>query len=388
MGWFLRHYADFGGRARRGEFWKFVLLSTVFALAWTLLATLAFAAMGADRSRLAYIAALSWLSFHVAVFVPGTALVVRRLHDLGKSAWCLLWSVSPFLLYRPVVAAVYALYEAEKIDDFAKTTGVFMAYLISSLGLLWLLGLMFKTGEAKENQYGPFPQSAATTFSATFSEQAKLKSAGFCLLVAFASFLGADFLSIKPGDSSTVDRILSYIPELMLLVAGVFLWRAKPGRPEEEPKGQGRTALVWLLLANVLFVVLAVRSALYTWWGPEHEAWWFGQEPRMARMFHFEVHIGHRLWVVFFAAALLFCFQNKKWVARASVGLILSSALTLLWMVYSHPLLSQLLKEGYRRQYDLLQLLSIPSVLSMFYMLLAMACVVMASAFFPRKQAL
>ena len=65
-------YADFNGRARRSEYWYFVLFNAVISLGVGLLAGL----IGID-----------WLTYiySLAILVPSIAICVRRLHDIGKS---------------------------------------------------------------------------------------------------------------------------------------------------------------------------------------------------------------------------------------------------------------------------------------------------------------
>ena len=73
------HYADFTGRATRSEYWWFTLFNIIVSSVIGLI--------------LPYI---SWI-WTLAVLVPGTALCVRRLHDVGKSGWYYLWILLPIV---------------------------------------------------------------------------------------------------------------------------------------------------------------------------------------------------------------------------------------------------------------------------------------------------
>jgi uncharacterized membrane protein YhaH (DUF805 family) len=65
-------YAQFDGRASRSEYWWFYL--------FTALAGLAAEIVGSTVGNLATL----------AFFLPGLALAVRRLHDVGRSGWWVL----------------------------------------------------------------------------------------------------------------------------------------------------------------------------------------------------------------------------------------------------------------------------------------------------------
>ena len=110
---FTKHYADFSGRARRSEYWGTVLfngliqagLSIILSIVATILfssieingevtfSPLLFVLINIPR----YIYSLVWL-------LPSLAVAVRRLHDIGKSGWNLLW------ILLPIVGAIMLIY--------------------------------------------------------------------------------------------------------------------------------------------------------------------------------------------------------------------------------------------------------------------------------------
>lgn len=79
-------YADFSGRARRSEYWYFVLFNF---LAYIILFTIGFA-FGEYGIFLVAIYALG-------IIIPSLAIVVRRLHDVGKSGWFYFISLIPLI---------------------------------------------------------------------------------------------------------------------------------------------------------------------------------------------------------------------------------------------------------------------------------------------------
>lgn len=97
MEWYLmvwKRYAEFTGRSRRMEYWMFSLIhGVVFLLLEG--AVLAVAAVRVPGAAV-FIFTLCFL-YAVAAMVPGLAVSVRRLHDMGKSGWWMLLSFVPLL---------------------------------------------------------------------------------------------------------------------------------------------------------------------------------------------------------------------------------------------------------------------------------------------------
>jgi uncharacterized membrane protein YhaH (DUF805 family) len=94
MDWFLgalRKYAVFEGRARRREYWFFVLFVVIISIVLTIV----------DRITGTYSAAygtgLLGGLFTLAVLIPSLAVGARRLHDTGRSGWWLLIGLIPFV---------------------------------------------------------------------------------------------------------------------------------------------------------------------------------------------------------------------------------------------------------------------------------------------------
>ena len=74
---FFTRYADFKGRSRRSEYW--------WASLFTFLGSMILTAIVPE-------AATIW---SLAILIPGIALCVRRLHDIGKSGWFYLIGLIP-----------------------------------------------------------------------------------------------------------------------------------------------------------------------------------------------------------------------------------------------------------------------------------------------------
>ncbi|MBN1989515.1 MAG: DUF805 domain-containing protein [Bacteroidales bacterium] len=117
MNWYLKvlkQYADFSGRARRKEYWMFVLFNIIFAFAAIILDNV----LGIAYSGYGPIYGL----YMLAMLIPSIAVGVRRLHDISKSGWMILVGLIPLV------------------------------------GAIWLLILFVMDSKPGANEYGPNPK--------------------------------------------------------------------------------------------------------------------------------------------------------------------------------------------------------------------------------------
>lgn len=115
MNWYLdvlKKYAVFNGRARRQEYWMFALFNII---ALIIVAVVDFA-IGTYP--------LLYAVYALAVFLPGLGVLVRRLHDTGRSGW---W---------------------------------FLIILIPLVGAIILIVFLATEGNQTDNEYGPNPKLA------------------------------------------------------------------------------------------------------------------------------------------------------------------------------------------------------------------------------------
>lgn len=94
MHWYLnvlRQYAVFSGRARRAEYWFFVLFNLIIAFVLGVIDGMAGFTLGA------YELGLLGTLYGLAVFLPSLAVAVRRLHDTGRTGWWLLIGFIPII---------------------------------------------------------------------------------------------------------------------------------------------------------------------------------------------------------------------------------------------------------------------------------------------------
>jgi len=122
MNWYLKvlkQYTDFNGRARRKEYWMFVLFNLIFSVIAMILDNVFGIAMeGIGYGPLYGI-------YLLAIILPSLAVAVRRLHDIGKSGWMILITLIPLI------------------------------------GGIWLLVLLATDSNPGDNQYGPNPKKIA-----------------------------------------------------------------------------------------------------------------------------------------------------------------------------------------------------------------------------------
>ena len=118
----LKKYAVFDGRARRAEYWYFTLFNFIIALVLSILGkaigvfNVTIGTTGNETNILSIV-------YGLALFLPGLAVSVRRLHDVGKSGWMVLINLIPLI------------------------------------GWIWYLILMIRDGVQGENKYGPNPKN-------------------------------------------------------------------------------------------------------------------------------------------------------------------------------------------------------------------------------------
>lgn len=95
---FFKNYTNFSGRSTRSEYWYMIVFNMIVNMAISFIA--AFISFGSGDSAVGTI--LSSI-YSLIVFIPGLAIIVRRLHDIGKSGW---W----YLLIFTCVGAFVLLY--------------------------------------------------------------------------------------------------------------------------------------------------------------------------------------------------------------------------------------------------------------------------------------
>jgi len=102
MNWYLevlKKYVVFNGRAKREEYWYFVLFNIIIGIVLTVID-----AVTGSFSPETGTGLLGGI-YSLAVLLPTIAVSVRRLHDTGRSGWWLLISLVP--LIGPIVLLIF-----------------------------------------------------------------------------------------------------------------------------------------------------------------------------------------------------------------------------------------------------------------------------------------
>ncbi|MFD1122514.1 DUF805 domain-containing protein [Methylophilus flavus] len=103
MHWYfkvLKNYAVFKGRARRKEYWIFLLINFLIGIALGII----FAIMGASEESLSLVTNV----YMIAILLPSIGVAIRRMHDTGRSGYWLL---------LPVVNYVFLCFDSQPHDN-------------------------------------------------------------------------------------------------------------------------------------------------------------------------------------------------------------------------------------------------------------------------------
>lgn len=153
-----RNYANFSGRARRREFWGFVLFHFLISYLLLIVGFIFFGSAllhaikeGSIGSALTVVSsvlvcATLGLIYGLVVFLPQLALTVRRLHDRGLSGW---WLLAP----------IGIMFVGAIIIKVLETPEFSVIVALANLGLsIWLFVQYCSDGEPGRNQYGENPK--------------------------------------------------------------------------------------------------------------------------------------------------------------------------------------------------------------------------------------
>lgn len=143
----LQKYAQFSGRARRKEYWQFILLNVIVSVIAGILDSILGTAGAASGTGV--IGGLASL----ALLVPGLAVAWRRMHDVEKPGYL---SLLPLLGVIPLGLSLGSMPSGPVPSGPGPLLWVGVAVMVATT--IYLLTLYLKEGTRGPNEYGPDPK--------------------------------------------------------------------------------------------------------------------------------------------------------------------------------------------------------------------------------------
>ena len=107
----MNNYVNFNGRASRSEYWWFFLFTMILQFIALPIDIVVLGYDIMDPGAIQIVGTIAGL----ALFLPSLCVLVRRLHDLGKSGWWFLIALIPFL--GIIVLLVFMVTEGEQLPN-------------------------------------------------------------------------------------------------------------------------------------------------------------------------------------------------------------------------------------------------------------------------------
>ena len=159
----LKKFFDFKGRARRSEYWWFILFGIIVSSV--------FSFFGGFLPILTVVGAIC----SIVLLIPQLSAMTRRLHDRGHSGWWVfIYGLGLLVVYGTMCAVLYPyadqlLGEGGNMelanvmaDTFMEspTAATVMAFTSIGVIILWFVILVFTVKDSTwtENKYGPSPK--------------------------------------------------------------------------------------------------------------------------------------------------------------------------------------------------------------------------------------
>ena len=146
----LKKYAVFTGRARRKEYWMFVLWNIIISLALFLIGLLII--IGATLTKNASLILMSYAvyvllvgGYSLAIILPSFDVGVRRLHDTNNSGWWMLISLFSGIFYLIMVNVSNVEYKL-------------ICSLVCLICTIVMLVFFVKDSQPGDNKYGSNPK--------------------------------------------------------------------------------------------------------------------------------------------------------------------------------------------------------------------------------------
>ena len=187
----LARYADFNGRSRRSEYWLWALFMFLLNIAMSIVQFAVIGAIagsahdatqagpGAAMGPVLIVNLIKFIVF-LGLLVPTVAVAVRRMHDINRTGW---WIVFPSVVGLIAMVVVFSLNGADFIQQISKLAAAqnshdpkaLIAMFMSMMRLIMWIALptfaakvvtfVFRVTEGTQgaNRYGPDPKGSAPT---------------------------------------------------------------------------------------------------------------------------------------------------------------------------------------------------------------------------------
>ena len=158
-------YVTFSGRARRSEYWYFVLFIVLSSIVFSLIDSAIFGVP--EPTATSQNGPLTSL-FNLAILLPLAAAAWRRMHDTGRPGWFvlipMLISVSTFVMLMFGVMSFGAMDAAgmgggalRGIAGLLGATGIMVMMVLQLIVAVLMLWWLTRPSDPGDNEYGPAP---------------------------------------------------------------------------------------------------------------------------------------------------------------------------------------------------------------------------------------
>ena len=137
----LKKYFVIEGRARRKEFWMFVLCNLVISVPFAILGMIPI---------IGFLFRIVSTVYSLAVFIPGITVGIRRLHDTNRTGWTLMLYLT--LLAGPIIIVLMVF------STLSLGLGLLFA-LFSLAGPIIIIVFWALAGTSGRNKYGNDPKA-------------------------------------------------------------------------------------------------------------------------------------------------------------------------------------------------------------------------------------
>ncbi|WP_031235370.1 DUF805 domain-containing protein [Asticcacaulis sp. AC402] len=160
----LRKYTEFSGRARRAEFWQWLVFAQLVCIGILVLAL-------AVPEPISIVFGILSIIVPLALVVPSLAVAVRRMHDTNRSGgWVIYLVVVPVVIQYASSIVYYAVLFTSRgavpADESKEVLSLGVFAFIAAL-LLPVLIFLLQDSTRGDNRFGPDPKGRSAAPSVT-----------------------------------------------------------------------------------------------------------------------------------------------------------------------------------------------------------------------------